>query len=219
MAEVGLKAEVRNERGKNAARRLRASGKVPGVLYGLGVDALALTVDARALAQTLSTEAGRNVLIDLQVEGKTHLTLARLLDKDPIRGTIKHVDFLRVDRDQVITVDVPLHFEGDSLGLREGGVLEHHLWTLRLECKPNDVPDNITLDVSALKIGDSLHVSDIVAPEGVTILSPLDEIVVACIVPQVMEVTPPEEVPVPVEGEAAPGEEGAAEAGTGESAS
>jgi large subunit ribosomal protein L25 len=205
VAEVTLNAEVRTGRGKGAAHRLRAAGKVPGVLYGRGIESLALAVDARALSQTLSTEAGHNVLVDLHVDGATHLTLARELEKDPIRGTIKHVDFMRVDRNQAIVVDVPVHFEGDSQGIREGGVLEHHLWQLHVQTTPANVPDKITIDVSALSIGDSVHVSDVVPPPGVEILSPPEEIIVQCVVPQVLEVAPAEEA------EAAEGEEAAAE--------
>lgn len=213
MAEVALNAEVRDGRGKGAAHRLRAEGKVPAVLYGRGIEPVPLAVEARALNQTLSTDAGHNVLIDLHVGSDTHLTLARMLDRDPVRGTIKHVDFLRVDRDQTIAVDVPVHIEGDSAGLREGGVLEHHLWQLHLECKPGNVPDSITVDVTSLALNQSVHVSDIVAPPGVTILTAPEEIIVSCVVPQVLEVTPPEEEAVAAEGEegAAPAEEAPAE--------
>lgn len=203
MAEVVLNAEVRSGRGNGAARRLRVEGKVPGILYGGGIEPVSLAVDARALIHTLSTEAGSNVLIDLHVDGSKHLTLARALDRDPIRGTIKHVDFLQVDRNIEITVDIPLHFDGTAVGVKEGGVLEHHLWQLHVSCKPGNVPANITIDVGPLAIGDSVHVSDVAAPEGVTILSPMDEIIVACVVPQAME-EEPVAVEVAIEGAVEP---------------
>ncbi|MGZ4209984.1 MAG: 50S ribosomal protein L25 [Actinomycetota bacterium] len=206
MAEVALQAEVREGRGKGPARRLRAQGKVPGTLYGRGLDAVAVAVDARELSHTLSTDAGANVLIDLKVGADNHLTLARALDRDPLRGTILHVDFLKIARDVAIVVDVPIHFEGEARGVKEsGGVLEHHLWQLHVECLPMNVPERINIDISNLNLGDSVRVGDIPAPEGVTILTCSDEIVVTCVVPQVLKIE--EEVPA----EAVVAEEGAEE--------
>jgi large subunit ribosomal protein L25 len=205
VAEVSLKADVRDGRGKGPARRLRASGKVPATLYGRGIEAVALAVDARELAHTLSTDAGSNVLIDLKVGSDTHLTMARLLDRDPLRGTIKHVDFLRIARDVAIEVDVPVHFDGESQGVKEGGVLEHHLWQLHVECLPGNVPERIHIDVSPMVIGDVVRVSDVKPPDGVTLLTGDDEIIVSCVVPQVLKL----EEEVPEEEVAAEGEEGA----------
>jgi len=214
VAEVALKADVREERGKGPARRLRASGKVPGTLYGRGIDAVAVTVDARELDHTLSTDAGANVLIDLKIGSDNHLTLARSLDRHPIRGTILHVDFLKIARDVAITVDVPVHFEGEAKGVKEGGVLEHHLWQLHIECLPGNVPERINIDVSNMDIGSIVRVADLTIPEGVTILTNEEEIVVTCVVPQVLQVE--EEVPAEEAAEVAEGEEGAvAEAAEG----
>ena len=207
MAEVALQAEVRPERGKGPARRLRASGKVPGTLYGRGIDAVAVTVDARELDHTLSTDAGANVLIDLKVGSDNHLTLARSLDRHPLRGTILHVDFLKIARDVAITVDVPVHFEGEAKGVKEGGVLEHHLWQLHIECLPGNVPERINIDVNEMDIGSIIRVSDVRVPEGVTILTGEEEIIVTCVVPQVLQVE--EEVPAEEAAEVAEGEEGA----------
>ena len=213
MAEVALKAEVRQERGKGPARRMRAAGKVPGTVYGRGMDAVAVTVDARELDHTLSTDAGANVLIDLRIGSDTHLTLARALDRHPIRGTILHVDFLKIARDVAITVDVPVHFEGEAKGVKEGGVLEHHLWQLHVECLPGNVPERINIDVNAMDIGSIIRVSDVSVPDGVTILNGEEEIIVTCVVPQILKVE--EEVPAE-EAVAVEGEEGeAAEAAEG----
>ena len=208
MAEVALQAEVRQERGKGPARRLRAAGKVHGTLYGRGIDAVAVKVDARDLVHTLNTDAGLNVLIDLKVGTDTHLTLARSLDKHPIRGTILHVDFLKIARDVAITVDVPVHFDGEARGVKEGGVLEHHLWQLHVECLPGNVPERINIDVSNMDIGSIIRVADVHVPDGVTMLTPEEEIIVGCIVPQILKVE--EEVPAE-EGIVAEGEEGAVE--------
>ena len=213
MAEVALKADVRSERGKGPARRLRAAGKVPGTLYGRGLDAVAVAVDARELQHTLNTDAGLNVLIDLHVGTDTHLTLARALDRHPVKGTILHVDFLKIARDVAITVDVPVHFEGEARGVKEGGVLEHHLWQMHVECLPGNVPERINIDVTDLVIGSIVRVADVTIPPGVTVLTPEEEIIVTCVVPQVLQVE--EEVPAE-EAEVAEGEEGAeAEAGEG----
>lgn len=201
MAEVTLKAEVRDGRGKGPARRLRAAGKVPATLYGRGMEPKAVAVDARALGSTLASE-GLNVLIDLEVGSESHLTLARVVERHPIRGSIIHVDFLKIARDQKITVDVPIHIEGSAPGVKEGGVLEHHTWQLHVECLPGNVPERINVDVTALRLGESIHIGDLRAPEGVAILSNPEEIIVSCVVPQVLQVEAPVEVAV-AEGEAA----------------
>ena len=211
MAEVGLKAELRDGTGKGVARKLRAQGKIPAVIYGRGMEPISLAVESRALQHTLSTDAGLNVLIDLQVEGDRHLTLARAVEKDPVRGNYIHVDFLKISRDVKITVDVPIHVEGEAPGVKEGGVLEHHLWQLHVECLPTDVPERIHVDVGALALGESVHVRDVEAP-GCTILTPEDEIIVACVVPQALKVEAELEE-APAEGEAA---EGAAAPAEGE---
>jgi large subunit ribosomal protein L25 len=148
------------------------------------------------------------VLIDLKVGTDTHLTLARSLDKHPIRGTILHVDFLKIARDVAITVDVPVHFDGEARGVKEGGVLEHHLWQLHVECLPGNVPERINIDVSNMDIGSIIRVADVQVPQGVTMLTPEEEIIVGCIVPQILKVE--EEVPEE-EGVVAEGEEGAVE--------
>jgi len=211
VAEVGLQADVRDGRGKGVARRLRAAGKIPATMYGRGADPVALAVDARALNHTLSGDAGMNVLIDLEVDGETHLTLAREVARNPVRGDILHVDFLKIAHDQKIHVDVPLHMEGEAPGTKEGGVLEHNLWQLSVECFPTDVPDSITVDISSVGIGDSIRVGDIHPPEGARILNDEDEVVLTCLVPLLKTEAELEEVPL--EGEAA-----AAAAAAGEAA-
>ena len=196
MAEVTLAAEPRQGIGKGVARKLRAAGKVPATLYGSGAPAQTIEVDARALSHVLHTDAGRNVLIDLQINGENLLTLAREIQKDPIRGAFIHVDFLRINRDIAINVDVPIHIEGESPGVKEGGVVEHHIWNVAVECLPHNVPDRLIADISELFVGDSLHVSQLAVVEGVTVITDPDEVVLSVVVPQ----KPEEAVPVPVEG-------------------
>lgn len=205
--EVRLEAESRAGTGKGVARKLRAQGKVPGILYGRGIDPVALAVDARSLSLALHTDAGRNVLIDLAVNGEDHLAMVRELQREPVRGFFFHVDFVKIARDVAIEVDVPVHVVGESHGVKEGGVVEHHLWSVRVECLPGSVPERVDADVTELGIGDSLRVSALRVPEGVTVLTDEAEIVVSVVVPQVLQVEAPaaEEAAVAAEGEAAEG--------------
>ncbi len=192
MAEYELKAEKRDQAGKGAARKIRATGRVPAVLYGPQLDPMRLTVDGRQLWHALHTDAGTNVLISLAVDGDTFLTMPREVQRDIVRGTLLHVDFLRIRRDVAIQVDVPIHLTGESVGVTEGGVIEHHLWELRIECLPANVPESIDADVANLNVGDSLHVSDLRVPQHLTVLTPEDETIVSVVPPPVLEV--PEEV-------------------------
>jgi large subunit ribosomal protein L25 len=195
--EVKLKAEARDAVGKGAARKIRARGKVPAVLYGPAVEPQRLAVDARDLWHALHTDAGMNVLIDLQLDGEDYLTLPREVQRDIVRGTLLHIDFLRIRKDVAIQVDVPIHLVGESAGVKEGGVIEHHLWEVKVECLPTDVPESIDARIAALTIGDSLHVSDLKPPANCTILTPAEETVVSVVPPPVLEL--PEEAPAEVE--------------------
>jgi large subunit ribosomal protein L25 len=208
MAEQKLKAERREGSGKGVARKLRAAGRVPAVVYGHGKDTVAISVDAKDLYHVLHTGAGTNVLIDLVVDGRDNLAMPREIQRDHIRGQFKHVDFLIVSRTEKIAIDVPVRVIGESPGVKAGGVLEHHLWDLHVECLPGDVPEAIDADVSELAVGDSLKVADLVPPKGVAILTPADESVVAVVTPQarVVEEVVPEAVEAVEGAEAAPAE-------------
>jgi large subunit ribosomal protein L25 len=209
--ERKLKGEPRTDRGKGAARRLRAKGLVPAVVYGHGMEPIHLSVDARELLHLLHTDAGTNVLVDLHVDHDQVLAIPREIQRDNIRGKFIHVDFLQVARDENITVEVPVHLVGESHGVKEGGVVEHHLWTLQVECLPQDVPPSIEADISDLGINDSLKVAELSPPQRSTILTSQDEVVVSVVPPQVLKVEE-EEVAEAVEGEegeAAEAEEGA----------
>src|SRR5262249_5091150 len=148
--ERKLKAERREGAGKGVARKIRAAGRVPAVAYGHGADPLHLSVDARELFHILHTEAGMNVLVDLRVDGDTFLAMPREVQRDHLRGTFLHVDFIRIARNEKIAVEVPIHLIGESHGVKEGGVVEHHLWTLHVECLPQDVPSSIEVDITKL---------------------------------------------------------------------
>ena len=211
MAEYELKAESRQGAGKGVARKVRAAGRVPAILYGPELDPIRLSVDSRDLWHALHTDAGTNVLVNLKVDGDTYLTMPREVQRDIVRGTLLHVDFLRIRRDVAIQVDVPIHLAGESVGVSEGGVVEHHLWELRVECLPTEVPESFEADITPLAIGDALHVSDIKVPKGITVLTGAEETVVSVVPPPVLEVEEPEEEELP-EGEVPEGEEAAPEA-------
>jgi large subunit ribosomal protein L25 len=188
MADQQLQAEPRQDAGKGVARKLRAAGRVPAVLYGHGKDARSLSVDAKELFHLLHGSAGGNVLIDLVIDGKKTMTMAREVQRDHVRGEYLHVDFLEVRRDEKVTVEVPIHLVGDSAGVKAGGVLEHHLWDLRVECLPQDLPEAIEVDISALNVNDTLRVADLTVPDVCTVLTTADETVVAVVPPQAREV-------------------------------
>ncbi|MFP5351038.1 MAG: 50S ribosomal protein L25/general stress protein Ctc [Actinomycetota bacterium] len=163
MAEVKLQVTKRGETGKGVARRARAAGKVPGVVYGRGMDPVSIEVDRRQFIQALQTDAGMNVLLGLEIDGETITTLPRQLQRDPVRGTLLHADFVKVDLSVEVEAEVPVHLIGgdQAPGVREGGVLEHPLFMVTVKCLPTDVPEGIDADVSALNIGDSLRISDL----------------------------------------------------------
>ncbi len=174
MAEISLTVDTDRPRGSGPTRRLRAAGKIPGVVYGHGMEPLPVAVDARSLRSALSTEAGLNALLSLEVgsaeDGKTkHLTMAREVQRDPVRGMIIHVDFLIVRRDEVMTSDVRVTLVGEALQVHRGdGMVDHQLFTLAVQAVPTRVPNEIEVDVSSLAIGDTVRVGDISLPEGVS---------------------------------------------------
>ena len=210
--ERKLKAELRDHIGSAEARRMRAGGRVPAIVYGHGADALPVSVDALELLHLLHTEAGGNVVVEMRVDHDRFLVIPREIQRDHLRGRFIHVDFLRIARDEKITVEVPVHLVGDSRGVREGGVVEHHLWNLQVECLPQDVPTSIEADISGLGINESLKVADVEAPPKGAILTAPDEIIVSVVPPQVLRVEEEEAAAegAPAEGEA-PAEGGAEE--------
>ena len=217
MSEYKLAAENRADAGKGAARRLRAAGRVPAVLYGHGTKPKSLSIDARELGHALRTEAGVNVLLELQVGRARHLALAKEIQRHPVRGTFTHIDFILVRRGEKVHVAVPVHLVGEAPGVREeGGIADQDLYQVNVEAEVTAVPDAVEADVSGLRIGDVLRVGDLKAPEGSTILDDPEASVVS-VVPPAVEPAPEEAEEA--EAEAAEGEapaaEGEAEAAAG----
>src|SRR2546428_4741665 len=175
--QVKLKAEPRTATGRSAARRLKARGIVPAVVYGGKEKSQPLQVSARDINATLSHASGENILVELEIAGQkaTRTALLQEVQHSPVGGDILHVDFHAISMDEKIQADVPLEPLGIATGVKNfGGLLEQNLRVLPIECLPRDLPDKVTVDVSALNIGDSIHVRDIKLPDGVTAKTPVD---------------------------------------------
>jgi large subunit ribosomal protein L25 len=181
--QVTLTAEPRAGRGRGEARRLRRTGRIPAVAYGAGLDATPVSVDSLELYHALRTDAGLNALIRLHIDGDVHLTLARELQRHPVRREIMHVDFVAVDRERKVTVDVPIHLQGHAPGADEGGVVDQVLFTVEVEVLPLEVPDQLVLDISEMQIGDMIRLEDLPLPQGVTLLDDAGSTVVSVSVP------------------------------------
>ncbi len=200
MAIVALEAAPRTDTGKGVARKLRAGGRVPGVYYGRGEDSIALTVALKDLHSVLDSADGSNVIVDLKLQGggaKDMKALIREIQRDPVAGVILHLDLQHISLTERITVEVPIVLIGVPTGVKDGGgILEHLLREVEVECLPTDIPAKLEIDVSNLAIGDSLHVSDLKV-ERAEILTEADRAIAAVVPPTILE-------------EVAPAEEGAA---------
>ena len=183
MAEVKLKAIKREDTGKGSARRSRASGRVPAVVYGQGMQPLAIEVDRREFVTALKTDAGMNVLLNIEVDGTSTTALTRELQTDPVRGTLLHADFVQINLKEEVEVEVPVHLVGESPGAKSGGVLEHPLFTLHVRCLPTNVPESIDADISGLEVGDSLRVSELTVSGDFEILNDPEAVVASVAAP------------------------------------
>lgn len=209
---MDLSVYSRDKKGKGAAKQSRRNNRIPGILYGRGYASKPVEVDARALQKALLTGAGDSKLIDLMIESQQGQTpekaLIKAIQRHPVTDRIEHIDFYRVVMTEKIEVEVALVLSGTPVGIKKGGVLEKRMDTIRVRCLPGSIPEHFTLDVAALDIGTSLHVSDVKAPEGVTILTdPQQPLAV------VTEVKTVEEAPAAVAAGAAAAEGAAAVAG------
>jgi large subunit ribosomal protein L25 len=217
MAEVALRAEAGRQLGSRASRRLRAEGKIPAVIYGHGIEPLAVSVVRRELRQALTTDAGMNALIDLGVDGEQHLTIVRDVQRDPVRSSVTHVDFILVSRDEVMTVEVPIVVTGSAEAVRrEAGTVDQILFSLTVSATPGRIPNEFSIDISGMSIGDTVRVGDLAMPEGVaTDVDPEDPVVLAQVSRATIEADELAEVDAEAAAEGAPSGDG--EAG-GESA-
>ena len=164
-----VKAETGRERGTRPSRRLRRTGRVPAVVYGMGSEPLTVSVDTGDLRAALNTDAGLNALITLDVDGGKQLSIVTDLQRHPVRRDVLHVDFLRIDPDQEVEVDIPLVLTGEAKKVTQAsGMVDQVMHHLPVLAKPADIPTELTADVSDLEVGSSLRVTDIELPAGVT---------------------------------------------------
>jgi large subunit ribosomal protein L25 len=203
MEEITLNIEARADQGKAAARRLRRTGKVPGVFYGPKSASMPIAVDRKDFAAHVANLEGSHLIrfaspaADLQ----KRVALVREVQHHPVNGSIMHVDFYEVDLTKRLTVTVPLHFVGRARGIADGGILQPILREMEVECLPTDIPQYIEVDVTALAIHDAVHLADVQMPANVTAVFETNEAVVSVLPPTVEEV----KVAVAEEGVAAEG--------------
>ncbi|MDA8124749.1 MAG: 50S ribosomal protein L25/general stress protein Ctc [Deltaproteobacteria bacterium] len=176
MEATELKACTRKETGKGPARRFRKEGLIPAVFYGRGEEAISLSVNAADLLKIIKKKKD-NIFIKLLIDGEKpleKLSMMKELQIEPVSRSFYHADFYEVRMDKKLTIDVPLHFTGVSVGVTNGGELQHLKRDLKVSCLPAALPDFVEVDVTGIDIGHSLKVSDIKVPEGVTVLDPED---------------------------------------------
>ncbi len=173
MNQYELRGELREGGGKGAARRLRREGMIPAVLYGAGKDAVAIKLDANSVHKQVENEAFFSHILDVKVDGEDTQAVLKALQRDPTTDQIVHMDLLRVSSSKEITMHVPLHFINEETcpGKKAGGVVNHLLVDLEISCLPKDLPEFIAVDMAAMEIGDSLHLSQLTMPAGVTLLA------------------------------------------------
>jgi large subunit ribosomal protein L25 len=190
--QVKLIAQRRSVAGRNAVKKLKYEGIVPAAIYGGKTEPQNLQVAARDIRALLSHASGENILVDLEIEGAgqkaSSMALIQEVQHHPLGGQILHVDFRAVSMDEKIQADIPVEPEGIANGVKNfGGILEQSMRSIEVECLPRDLPELITVDISNLNIGDSIHVKDIKLPDGVTALENADLTVFLCASPKVEE--------------------------------
>jgi large subunit ribosomal protein L25 len=194
MAISSLNGEQRSEVGKSFVRKLRAAGRIPAIYYGRGEQPIALTVNTKEVETLIHGSAGANVIVDLMVAGAAtadRKALIREIQRDPVQGNILHLDLQHISLTEKITVEVPIELIGIPTGVKDGGgILEHVLREVEVECLPTDIPAHLEADVTMLNIGDSLHVSDLKA-ERVTILTEADRPIATVVPPTILEEAAP----------------------------
>jgi large subunit ribosomal protein L25 len=187
MQRFDVEVQFRERGGKGVARQIRRAGRIPAVLYGEG-KSTPLEVDPTVLLKVLHSESGENALMNLKILGgkgkeSTATAILRDFQRDPVSGEILHADLFEVSMNKVLRVQIPLVEVGSAPGVKEGGVLQHNLREIEIECLPLLIPDHIEVDISALAIGDSVHVRDLRVAEGIKILEDEDQSVISVAAP------------------------------------
>lgn len=188
MEQVLIKADKRNSTGKGVARKLRAAGRIPAILYGTNVEPVSITVSARDW-ENITRRMKRNVIFDMEIQEGAAVdkrpVMVKEIQRDGLGTNIMHIDFFQVSMEQTVEVEVPIHLTGKSKGEVLGGIVDVHLRSIKVECLPNQIPEQIVLDVTELDIGDSVHISDISLP-GVKLVEHA-EIAILSIIPPTVE--------------------------------
>ncbi len=205
--QITLRAEGGRASGSRESRRIRKTGNVPAIVYGKAIDPISVQVDHHDLVAALSTEAGSNALINLEVGGDTILTMPKVVERHPYRNLIRHVDFVTVSLTETTEVEVNVNFIGEAQGVKDGGLLSTARPAVLIEALPTDIPNSIDLDISELEMGDALRIEDLPEIPGVTYLEDPSYTVVSVTAPAA-EVEEEPELLEGEEGELLEGEEG-----------
>lgn len=217
MDELLLTATSGRETGTRSSRRLRREGQVPAVIYGLGVDPVLISVEWSALRKALTTEAGVNALLQIDVAGERQLSLIKEIQRHPVRRDVVHVDFIRVDPNAEIQVDVPVTLIGEAEKVtQESGMVDQTLFTLSIFSRPDSIPTELTVDISDMEIGGTLQVSDLTLPSGVRTEVEAEESIASALVTRSTLEAMREEEEAEAAAEAAEAGEGAEEGEGGE---
>lgn len=197
-----LKAEKRSDTGKGVARKLRAQGKIPAVLYGHDMAPMSIAINAKDFQTFQRGEAGAQVIkLTISGEKSKPMALIKEIQHHKVRGFPIHLDLQKVAMDEDITANLQIVSVGEAPGLKLGGVMEHHLWEVTVQGKPTDLPPQIEADISELQVGDNIHVRDLKLPDKITLVTALDELVLSILAPKVEAVAAPAEEIVEAEAE------------------
>lgn len=197
MPEIVVAAESRTETGKNVNRRLRAQGRIPGVLYGAGEKPQPVAVSPKEIVGILRSATGENTLFDIELHGKRHKVILKEFQVEPLRGQLLHADFYEVALDKKLELKVPVEVVGVPVGVKvQGGILDFVTRELSIECLPADIPEKISVDVSALELGKHMRASELQIPPRVTLLTEPDVVIVHVVTPRAEVAPAAEEAPV-----------------------
>ncbi len=180
--EINLKGSIRENIGTSNSKRLRGDGSIPAVLYGLGIEPIALIIDERDFKNAMKTEAGSNVILNLEIDSKKYTTLARQIQRHPYKDHFLHVDLIQVDLTKTVEADVQLHFIGIPVGVKEeGGIIQTINSSIAISCLPTSIPSFLEIDISKLNVGDNISASEIKLPPNVVLANSEDDSVLVTI--------------------------------------
>ena len=194
MEKIEFKAKPRKQTGKGACYKIRQSGSIPGILYGAAKENFTIILEKKSTEKNLKRLKGHSIIANLILEdngdSKTYKSIVKEIQYNPITRDVLHIDFNLIRSDKPIVMQVPLNFTGECPGVKEGGILEHHLWELKVEALPDKIPDAINVDISTLEIGKSLSVKNISVPEEIKILTDVEHSLATVVAPKKEEVAP-----------------------------